>query len=180
MDSLIIENVRCFRERQEIPIRPLTFLVGENSTGKSTFLALTRIAWQLCRGPFTPDFNRKPFLLGAYEQIAHNHQGGGKRSRSFTIGGTVPSEMTAPDLWKPVTVTGTFSKRAAQPELSDWRMSVRHLSLSVGTRESPPMITIRAPAGIARMDVSKLGKIVDNVVRRHRKSRYVRQAMNAG
>ena len=36
--KLIIEDVRCFAGRQEFDIRPLTFLVGENSTGKSTIL----------------------------------------------------------------------------------------------------------------------------------------------
>ena len=34
-----IEEVRCFAERQNFEIRPLTFLVGENSTGKTTALA---------------------------------------------------------------------------------------------------------------------------------------------
>ena len=34
-----MEEVRCFAERQEFNIRPLTFLVGENSTGKTTALA---------------------------------------------------------------------------------------------------------------------------------------------
>ena len=34
-----MEEVRCFAERQEFNIRPLTFLVGENSTGKTTTLA---------------------------------------------------------------------------------------------------------------------------------------------
>ena len=38
--KLIVENVRCFVGSNEIPIRPLTVLVGENSTGKSTLLAL--------------------------------------------------------------------------------------------------------------------------------------------
>ena len=38
IQKLIIEDVRCFAGRQEFNIRPLTFLVGENSTGKSTVL----------------------------------------------------------------------------------------------------------------------------------------------
>ena len=33
-----MEEVRCFGERQTLEIRPLTFLVGENSTGKTTAL----------------------------------------------------------------------------------------------------------------------------------------------
>ena len=34
-----MEEVRCFGKRQILEIRPLTFLVGENSTGKTTTLA---------------------------------------------------------------------------------------------------------------------------------------------
>lgn len=36
--ALILENVRCFRERQRLQIRPLTFLVGEDGAGKTTAL----------------------------------------------------------------------------------------------------------------------------------------------
>ena len=47
MDTLIIEGVRCFSELQTVRLRPITLLTGENSTGKSTVLALVRIAWDL-------------------------------------------------------------------------------------------------------------------------------------
>ena len=36
--SLTLENVRCFAGAQTGQIRRVTLLVGENSTGKSTFL----------------------------------------------------------------------------------------------------------------------------------------------
>lgn len=36
--EFIIENVRCFTGKQRVQIRPLTFFIGENSTGKSTLL----------------------------------------------------------------------------------------------------------------------------------------------
>ena len=32
-----MENFRCFRERQDVRLAPLTLLVGENSTGKTSF-----------------------------------------------------------------------------------------------------------------------------------------------
>jgi len=44
MEKLIFEGVRCFRIYQECPVKPLTLLVGENSSGKNTFLVLSRIA----------------------------------------------------------------------------------------------------------------------------------------
>ena len=37
-EEFVIGNVRCFKGEQRVPIRPITLLVGENSTGKTTFL----------------------------------------------------------------------------------------------------------------------------------------------
>jgi predicted ATPase len=38
MNSIRIKNLRCLFDTGDIPIKPLTILVGANSTGKSTFL----------------------------------------------------------------------------------------------------------------------------------------------
>ena len=38
INQFTMEEVRCCAERQQFEIRPLTFLVGENSTGKTTAL----------------------------------------------------------------------------------------------------------------------------------------------
>ncbi len=79
MDTLILEDFRCFAGRHEIPIRPLTLLVGENSTGKTSFLAAVRAAHDRT----VPDFNEPPFHLGSYDQIAHH---GADKAKSFAIG----------------------------------------------------------------------------------------------
>ena len=36
--ELILQDVRCFQDEQRGRLRPITLLVGENSTGKTTFL----------------------------------------------------------------------------------------------------------------------------------------------
>lgn len=38
MNYLRLKNYRCFKDTEKIPIKPLTFLVGANSSGKSSFL----------------------------------------------------------------------------------------------------------------------------------------------
>lgn len=81
MDGLILENVRCFHKRHEIRLAPLTLLVGENSTGKSTIVAATRLAWDLARWVTEPDFNEEPFNWGGYDQIAHFHGGQAGRAK---------------------------------------------------------------------------------------------------
>ena len=45
LTSLTIENLKCFAERTEIPLAPITLIYGENSAGKSTIL----LALQLLR-----------------------------------------------------------------------------------------------------------------------------------
>ena len=70
--KLIIEDVRCFAGRQEFHIRPVTFLVGENSTGKSTALACFQILANYAsslRWQSNPDFNVDPYRMGAFADI---------------------------------------------------------------------------------------------------------------
>ena len=38
MDSIRLQRLRCLSDTGEIKIKPITILVGENSSGKSTFL----------------------------------------------------------------------------------------------------------------------------------------------
>jgi len=68
--SIFVEHVRSFAEAQEIPIRPLTLLVGENSSGKSTLLAVASALFERVRFPLRPSFNEPPFNLGTFETIA--------------------------------------------------------------------------------------------------------------
>lgn len=82
--ELLIENVRCFAGRHEIPIRPLTVLVGENSSGKSTLLAALSIVCD-SRFPFNPEFNQPPYSLGNFQTIA-THQGKNGRPPRFSLG----------------------------------------------------------------------------------------------
>ena len=89
--KLIIEDVRCFAGRQEFHIRPLTFLVGENSAGKSTALACFQtladyIGRPLVSGfdfPFGPDFNIEPYRMGAFADIVRRAR---PAKESFQIG----------------------------------------------------------------------------------------------
>ncbi len=85
METLILEDFRCFAGRNDVPVRPLTLLVGENSTGKTSFLAAVRAAHELLFS-VPPDFNEGPFRLGSYDQIANYRGGRAGRAKSFAIG----------------------------------------------------------------------------------------------
>ena len=86
MDSITLENFRCFREKQTARLAPLTLLVGENSTGKTSFLALIRALWDAVSLPGAPDFQRVPFNLGVFRDIAHNRGRHGEHADSFVAG----------------------------------------------------------------------------------------------
>ncbi len=78
--TLTLDGIRCFSTPQTANVRPLTLLVGENSSGKTTFLAASRIVAQVLFGsPRAVDFNQAPFALGTFEQIV---SGGSRRAAS--------------------------------------------------------------------------------------------------
>ena len=84
--EITLREFRCFRERQTVPLAPLTLLVGENSTGKTSFLAAAQAVWDAAHGSGDPDFRRDPFDLGAFPEIVHGRGGRAKRADSFSIG----------------------------------------------------------------------------------------------
>ena len=77
-----IEEVRCFAERQNFEIRPLTFLVGENSTGKTTALGCFQ-ALANCFTEGVVDFNRSPYSMGNFEDVVRNSR---KKGKTFKLG----------------------------------------------------------------------------------------------
>jgi len=113
--TLVIDGIRCFRDKQQIPIKPVTLLVGENSAGKSTVLAMLRAAWDV-DNIAEPDFNEEPFNLGSYNTIAHYHGGQGKRAQEFHIGSKAIGG-TKKDIWLR-RIEGTFKEEAGQPALT--------------------------------------------------------------
>lgn len=84
-----IEEVHCFGERQTLEIRPLTFLVGENSTGKTTALACFHILTDYLRGRGVVfnglPSNLHPYSMGTFKDIVRNSQ---KKEKIFRLGFT--------------------------------------------------------------------------------------------
>ena len=76
IDSVTLENFRCFRDEQTVKLAPLTLLVGENSTGKTSFLALLRAMAELAFVGGPSNFKTPPYDLGSFDEIAH-HRGAG-------------------------------------------------------------------------------------------------------
>ena len=86
IDSVTLENFRCFRDEQTVKLAPLTLLVGENSTGKTSFLALLRAMAELAFVGGAPNFKTPPYDLGSFDEIAHHRGAGAGRAVSFSAG----------------------------------------------------------------------------------------------
>ena len=84
--ELRLKNFRCFREEQRARLAPLTLLVGENSTGKTSFLAAVQAVWDAAHGSGAPDFRKAPFDLGSFLEIVHSRGGRASVADSFSIG----------------------------------------------------------------------------------------------
>ena len=114
--KLIIEDIRCFAGRQELEIRPITFLVGENSTGKSTALACLQTLMNFIDTPYSgPDFNNEPYNLGAFANIVRASR---PKKESFRLG----VELFHGEKTLEYSVTATERDEGSEPIIQDIRI----------------------------------------------------------
>ena len=79
-----MEEVRCFAEQQQFEIRPLTFLVGDNSTGKTTALTCFQVLANYLKNGEV-DFNADPYSMGIFRDIVRSSR---KKEKIFKLGFT--------------------------------------------------------------------------------------------
>lgn len=114
LKEFIIENVRCFKERQRVPIRPITLLVGEDSVGKTTLLGCYRALFGL--GELVSSeahgkiFNNPPFHMGAFRDIVARSR---PAANKFALGAGFREAGRAQDL------VFSFTEKGAEPSLSE-------------------------------------------------------------
>ena len=81
-----LQDFRCFAEPQTARLAPLTLLVGENSTGKTSFLAAVQTVWEAAHGSDAPNFHKDPYDLGSFREIVNCQGGRESIAPSFTLG----------------------------------------------------------------------------------------------
>ena len=86
MDEVSLTNFRCFRETQTVRLAPLTLLVGVNSAGKTSFMAMLRALWDVAYTQRMPDFKEDPYDLGTFDEIAHHRGSRGGRADEVVAG----------------------------------------------------------------------------------------------
>lgn len=165
MDELIIRHVRCFNDPGPARIAPVTLLVGENSTGKTTFLALARIAWDISFGHQSFDFNEDPFYFGSYEQIAHFRGGSAGRSKSFEVGLKVTirqkSNRKFPKPGTEIYFHSKFIQSGSQPVLDQTSLKSDAYSLTVrfGASLRDSSMDIEAPSWSGTISLKDIERV---------------------
>ena len=121
--ELILRDVRCFGGEQRVPLRPITLLVGENSTGKTTLLgcyAALHRTFASTYPIFFSDFNEEPFAMGSFRDIVRSRRGPSGRINEFELGfgfGAEQSGLPYSDL------SITFREIGSQPTVSSVRFA---------------------------------------------------------
>lgn len=114
--ELLLEDVRCFRSVQRARLRPITLLVGENGTGKTTFLGCYSALHRMLGAPFGAppvDFNLEPFPMGSFRDIVRSRRGGAGRIREFRIGFAMSGDTDG--IARPYRVLVAFRDEGGQP-----------------------------------------------------------------
>jgi hypothetical protein len=149
---LQFEGIRCFAEPQDAIIRPLTVLVGENSSGKTTFLALCRSAHAIVNGFVkSPLFNEDPFWLGAFEQIASHRSGRNGRAKSFSVA------IRMDDSARPISLQTEYVSRGGQPSPSVWCLRAGDQSIRATNPDDESKGSLRLESPKGRNEIAYAG-----------------------
>ena len=120
MNQITLKNYRCFADEQTARLAPLTLLIGENSTGKTSFLALIRALCEVAHGSPMPDFNEPPYNLGSFHEIVNFKGGNYPQAEFFEANITINTPPTnveySPDLLNcPYHLQVIFGNKGAIP-----------------------------------------------------------------
>jgi hypothetical protein len=144
MYQIELSGFRCFDRIPPVEIRPMTFLVGENSAGKTSFLAGARYLLQAFSPASQNPFNRDPYFLGGFEQIAHRQARGGVAD-NFSLSIRMPPNGRLGRGRKPTTTAThsfVFGRGSPQPTLDSYRMITGDLCAEFSFSAAIPQLNI--------------------------------------
>ena len=141
--EIYLERVRSFAKPRWIPLARLTLLVGENSSGKSTFLAIANAVLDKNRFPSAPAFNAPPYSLGNFDTIASSEGKGHGRAKSFAIG----FRTDAPPFTGARELTARYANQNGESELS-----------SVSARTDSGSVSADVDKGVAHIQIPTVRK----------------------
>ncbi len=161
MELVTLKNYRCFREEQSARLAPLTLLVGENSTGKTSFLAMVRALWQVSSESLVPDFQQPPYDLGAFREIVHHRARNRGQSFEASFTRTIPQRGPSNTRRPPsesATFTVTFEPRDGFPYPTKRRLTSGDKVLEAAEDDIRLVVSGRE----ARIPQRRTGRLADN------------------
>ncbi len=174
MFRIQLTNFRCFADTPPLEVLPVTFLVGENSAGKTTFLAAVRMLLESFTLSSGSPFNRDPYYLGGFDQIAHYRGGRPGRAKSFSLQVQLPASGQRPAALHKF----TFVRGSPQPELSKYEFASADVSAEINVVGEKPILTVKKdgteiatvfssegmpPSALVRKDLSFIRYIFDDI-----------------
>ena len=142
LTRLAVEGFRCFGTPQAAPLASLTLLVGENSTGKTSFLGMVKALHEAAATGPVPDLNAPPYEFGSYDDMAHRRGArGGGPADSFGGSLTVQVDPKA----RPIVFSATFAKSGKAPELIRRRYESDGYWFEDVSRPAPGTVEIGTP-----------------------------------
>ena len=141
MNHVTLENFRCFRDEQRVRLAPLTLLVGENSTGKTSFMALLRALWDVAYLGVIPDFKEAPYDLGSFDEIAHFRSRRSGRPQEFRAGfdavlNEAGRQRKAAEFDRqPLRFEVTFSRKGTAPSPTVWSFGREDVEITIRVGE---------------------------------------------
>jgi energy-coupling factor transporter ATP-binding protein EcfA2 len=138
--EILIENVRSFCDFHRFPIRPLTLLVGENSTGKTTFLAMLAHISKQEFPVLRPSFLEEPFDLGSFDSIATFKGGRYGRADTFSVGFVAGNDDTERR------VLATYTSYKGQPTLERFQGNLKGTEIQIEFGKQDGSVDVRLDA----------------------------------
>ncbi|MEW6741828.1 MAG: AAA family ATPase [Planctomycetota bacterium] len=89
IDSIRLRHFRCFADSGEIPVRPLTVILGRNNTGKSSILQslfLLRQTVDRPEGGERLNIRGPLFQAGSYADLVHDHRARRNMTMEYGLG----------------------------------------------------------------------------------------------
>ena len=163
MRSVSVSDFRCFGDEQTAKLAPLTLFVGDNSTGKSSLMALMAVLWEvLFFRHLQPDFNREPFNLGGFRDMVHFRGGRGERRTSFSAGMALDDPSDHSDCLE---TNVTFREKNGYPEARSFAYMVDGHSIEVSHGTKQVTFTYQKPGAspfaFQQLDFSEFPSDVD-------------------
>ena len=135
LTSLAMEGYRCFRAKQSVRLAPLTFLVGANSTGKTSFLAILRAIWNVVINGEVPDFREDPYDLGTFHDIVYTNGDSEQLTDTFAAELHFVTEWNSTQEYYSAV---TFDERGGSPFPFKRHLSHDNISIEVEQQQDGP------------------------------------------